>query len=218
LPHKAGTAAAISVFVAIILFVGQNIGVPSFVSGSMTAINSGGKEDPIFASHQSFAHSGKSSGDYTTLTKPYYPNNLGGVFYGPCFHPYPFSYTWCLKRESISTPGILIVRVDFGGAIDEGPAHGHAGDFTIHVNAAGINCNNYPPFRGSAGQPVSLGPGSCTYSITETGPYIQNYTSSVSSDSDCSRGGSGIVASGTLNPGETNSCTITQRYAPFPHT
>lgn len=42
---------------------------------------------PILAEHQVFAH-----------LRPHYPNNLGGVYYGPCFQgKLLFSYTWCVK-------------------------------------------------------------------------------------------------------------------------
>jgi hypothetical protein len=41
---------------------------------------------PILA-EQAFAHSGKDSGDYNTLV-PHYPNNFGGVYYGPCFQEF----------------------------------------------------------------------------------------------------------------------------------
>jgi hypothetical protein len=63
-------------------------------------------------------------------------------------------------------------------------------------------------FPGSVtGTTVSLGPKSCAYSVTERGPFIHDYSNTVSGD-----------CSGYLNPGDKKTCVVTNTFVPGDHT
>jgi hypothetical protein len=97
-------------------------------------------------------------------------------------------------------PGLVTVSKHVVG----GPAM--PSDFIMGVFSG---CNGQTTsFLGSeSGTTVSLGPTSCAYSITERGPFIHNYTNTVSGDCRF-----------VLNPGDIQTCIVTNTFVPGDHT
>jgi hypothetical protein len=127
----------------------------------------------------------------------------GGVygFYGPCIIRH-FSYTWCLNIFSNTAPGGLIT---VSKHVVGGPAK--PSDFIMGVYS-GCNGGKTTLFPGSEkGTTVSLGPTSCMYSTTESGPFIHDYKNTVSAN-----------CSGLLNPGDKKICIVTNTFIPGDHT
>jgi hypothetical protein len=159
--------------------------VPFLAVLSIVVILGGANTDFIVVYQQTLAFSGH-----------------GGAygFYGPCIIRH-FSYTWCLNIFSTKAPGGLLTVINH---VVGGPAK--PSDFIMGV-FSGCNAKT-TSFPGSErGTTVSLGPTSCAYNITERGPFINNYTLTVSGE-----------CSGYLNPGDKKTCIETNTFVPGDHT
>jgi hypothetical protein len=163
------------------VFVVVFVAVIMFVGNGLVTIVS--ISSSMVAESQAFAFSGHG-GAY--------------AFYGPCITGH-FSYTWCLNGFSTKRPGLVTVIKHVVG----GPAK--PSDFIMGVYSG---CNGKTTsFPGSErGTTVSLGPTSCAYSITESGPFIHSYKNTVSGN--CPH---------VLNPADMQSCIVTNTFVPGDH-
>jgi hypothetical protein len=103
------------------------------------------------------------------------------------------------QGPTIKPPGLVtVIKHVVGG-------HAKPSDFLMGVFSG---CNGQTTsFPGSEkGTTVSLGPTSCSYAITEQGPFIHNYTNALSAN--CPR---------VLNPGDKQTCIVTNTFVPGDH-
>lgn len=115
----------------------------------------------------------------TTPSNVYNNNSIGNLQAG----------AMCLKHQGV----ITVIKHVVGG-------NAHAWDFIMGVTSGCDGTEKLFPGTES-GTPVTLGPTTCAYSITERGSAIYNYTYSFSGD-----------CGGYLNPGDKEKCVWTNTY------